>query len=94
MLLCSNYWATVPIVVPLGGKVTVTSNISSLMKGLFERFVFNVVRVEAFVLVMSSEPGDHQFINLLLCSSNFIDEEYFSLLVCSYHQFILSLLLV
>ena len=36
---------------------------------------FNVVKVEIFVPVISSEPGDHPLPNLLLFSSNFIDEK-------------------
>ena len=43
-----------PIVVPLDGKFTVTSNISYLTKGLSERSIFNVVRVEIFVPVINS----------------------------------------
>ena len=37
MLLCSRYFFTTPMGVPLGGKFTPTSNISYLMKGWSER---------------------------------------------------------
>ena len=80
--------------VPLGGKVTVTSNISYFMKGLYYRYVFNVGRVIKFEPVMSSEPGDHHFPNLLLCLSNFTDGQYLSFLVCSSHHFIVDIVLV
>ena len=42
----------------LGEKLRLTSNISSLIKGWFERSIFNVGRVEIFVPSISSEPGD------------------------------------
>ena len=61
MLLCSQYWATMPIGVPLGRKFTVDLNISYFMKGLSERSIFNVVRLEIFVPVIILEPGDHPF---------------------------------
>ena len=54
--------------VPIGGKLTLNSTISYLMKGLSKRSNFNVGRVEVFVPSISSEPGDHTFPNLLLCS--------------------------
>ena len=57
-----------PILVPLGVKFTVTSNILSLMKEFHERSFFNVERVEMFVPVLSSELSDHPFKNLMLCS--------------------------
>ena len=70
-----------PIGLPIGGKFTVTSNISSMMKGCYEILMINVVGVENFVPVISSEPGYHKFPNLLLRSSNFEDEKYFGFLV-------------
>ena len=36
MLWCSHYFATIPIGVPLGGKLSVTSNISYFVKGWYE----------------------------------------------------------
>ena len=74
------------------GKLTLTSNISSLVKGRSERSIFNVGRVEVFVPSISSEPGNHPLPNLLLCSPNFADEEYLSSLVCGYHHSIVALL--
>ena len=59
MLWCSQYCATMPIWVPLGGKSTLTSNISFLMKGLCDRSIYNVKRVEIFLPSMSSETGNH-----------------------------------
>ena len=67
MLWCSQYCVTIQMGVPLGGKLKFTSNISSLMKGWYERSYFNVGRVEVFVPIISSEPGDHPLPNLLLC---------------------------
>ena len=93
-LWCSQYCATMPMGVTLGGKLTLNSNISYLMQGWSERSVFNVRRVEVFVPSISPEPGDHLLSNLLLCSSNFADEQYLSFLVCGYHNFIVALLFV
>ena len=45
MFWCSQYFATMPIGVPLGGKFTLTSNIPYLMEGWSERSIFNVVKV-------------------------------------------------
>ena len=81
-LWCSWYFVKIPIGAPLGGKLTLASNISSLMKGLSERSIFKVWRVEVFLTNISSEPGDHHLPNLFLCSSNFVDEQYLSFLVC------------
>ena len=53
MLLCSHYCAVVPIALPLDGKLTMNSNISSLMKELSERPIINVGRVEIFVPIIS-----------------------------------------
>ena len=39
MLLCSQYWETIPMGFPLGGKVTVASDISYLVKGWYERSI-------------------------------------------------------
>ena len=49
---------------------------------------------ETFVLVINSEPGDHNLPNLLFCSSNFTDEQYLSLLECGSYHLIVSMLLV
>ena len=84
----------ITIGIPLGGNFTVTSNISYLMKGWYERSFFNVVKMKTFVLVVISEPGDHNFPNLLLCSTNFVEEQYLSFLVFWTYHFIASLLLV
>ena len=94
ILLCPQYCATIPIVVPLGGKLTLTSNISYLMKGWCERSIFNVGRVEIFVPRISSEPSGHPWPNLLLCSSSFIDEQHLSFLVFGSHHFIVALMFV
>ena len=51
----------------MGGKLTLTSNKSYLMKGRYEMSIFNFLRVEVFVPSISSEPGDHPLTNLLLC---------------------------
>ena len=56
------------MVVTLGVKLTLASNIESLIKGLSERSNFNVGRVKIFVPSISSEPGDHSLPNLILCS--------------------------
>ena len=56
--------------------------------------MFNVGSVEVFVPSISSEPGDHPLTNVLLRSSNFVDEEYLSFLVCGSHKYILTLLFV
>ena len=63
-------------------------------EGMIEDVDFNVLRVEVFVSRMSSKYGDHPLPNLLLCSSNFIDEQYLSLLVCGSHHFIVDLVFV
>ena len=60
--------------VPLGGKFTVASNMLSLIKGWSERSVFSVEGAEIFVPVINAEPGDHPLPDLLLCSSNMVDE--------------------
>ena len=70
-----------PIGVPIGVKVTVTSNISYLMNYLSDGSIFNDVRVETYVPVMISTAGDHPFPNLFLCSSNFADEMFLGILV-------------
>ena len=75
MLWCSKHCVTMPMGVPLSGKFTLTSNILSLIKGLYDRSFFNVGRVEIFVPSISSEPGDHPLPNLFLCSSNFTYEQ-------------------
>ena len=61
---------------------------------VIQYFNFNVGRVEIFLPVIISEPGYHSLPNLLLCSSNFADEKYLSLLVCGSHNFIVDLMLV
>ena len=92
MLWCSQYCDTITIGVPLGGILTRTSNISSLINVWSERSIFNVGSVEVFVTRTSSEPGKHTLPNLLLCSSNFSDEQYLSFLVCGSYHFIVDLL--
>ena len=77
-----------PIGVPIVGKFTVTSNTSYLMRGWSESSIFNFGRVEKVVPVITSEPVDHHFPNLLLGSSIFTDEKYLSFLVCGSHHFI------
>ena len=71
MLWCSKYCVVVPMGVPLCGKLILTSNISSRIKGWSERSIFNFGRVEIFVPIISSEPGDQPLPKLLLCSSVF-----------------------
>ena len=93
MLRCSYYCVTIPIGLTIGRKLKVTLNVSSLMKGWSERSTFNVGMVEIFVLVISSNPGDHHLPNLLLCSSKFSDKQYLGFLLYGSHHFILSLLL-
>ena len=44
--------------------------------------------------VISPEPWDHPFPNLLLYSSSFVDEQYLSLLVSGSRHLIVALLLV
>ena len=83
-----------PIGVPIGGNFTVTSNISSFIKGWSERSFFYFGKVENFVRVICLEPGDHPFPNLLLSSSIVLDEQYLSFLVFGSHHFIVALLLV
>ena len=51
MLWCSQYWETMPIGVPLGAKVTLTSIVSYLIKGLSERSIFNVGRIEKMLVI-------------------------------------------
>ena len=92
ILLFWHYCATIPIGVPLGGKLTVTLNISYLIEGLSERSIVNARRVEIFVPVISSYPGNHPSRNLLLCPSNFVDEQYLSFLVWLSYHFIVDLL--
>ena len=41
------------------------------MKGWFDRSISSIGRAEKFVKFINSEPGDHPFPNLFLCSSNF-----------------------
>ena len=67
MLWCSKYCATIKVTMPLCGKLILTFNVLSLMKGLSERSIFNTIRVEVFLAKISSEPGDHPLPNLLLC---------------------------
>ena len=81
MLWCSQYCATMPMSVPTSRKLTLASNISYFMKGWSDRSILNVVRVEVFVTSTSSEPGDHTLPKLLLCPSNFANEQYLSYLV-------------
>ena len=83
-----------PIRVPLYGKVNVTSNMSSIMKGGPERSNFIVGRVDVSLTFNILELGNQPFPNLLLCYSNFSDEQYLSFLVCGSHHFIVDLLLV
>ena len=56
MFCCSQYCVIIPLGLPLGGKFTLTSNISSLIKGLYDRSILNVGMVELFVPGISSEP--------------------------------------
>ena len=57
--------------VSLGKKVTVTSNISSFMRGQ-AKYHFKVKkREETFVPVIISEPGDHPSPGLLFFSVKF-----------------------
>ena len=83
-----------PIVVHIGGEFSVTSNISYLMKGWYDRSILNIGRVEIFVPVISSELGDQNFPNLSLCSSNVSDEQYLSLFISGSLHFIVALLAV
>ena len=71
MLWCSYHCVVITMRVPLGGKLKVPSNISFLIKGRFDRSIFNVRRVELFVPTISSEPGDQHVPKLLFFSSNF-----------------------
>ena len=73
-------------------KVTITSKISYLIKGWYERSFLIFGRVEVFVPIISSNPGDQPFPNLLLCSSKILDEHYLSLYVCGSHNFIVVLI--
>ena len=59
MLWCSHYCATIPIWVFLCVNLTVTSNISYVMKGWSGISIFNHRRVDIFVPVITSDPGDH-----------------------------------
>ena len=61
-------------------------------EGMIREVDFNVVRVEVFVSSINSESGDYPLPHLLLCSSNFTDKQYLSLLVCGSHHFIVDLL--
>ena len=54
MFWCSQYCDTITIGLPLGGKLTWTSNIPYLMTGWSDRSIFNVGRVEVFVPSTSS----------------------------------------
>ena len=54
MLWCSHHCDTIPMGVPIGVKLTLTSNISYFMKVWYERSIFNVGRVEVFVSSISS----------------------------------------
>ena len=94
MLWCSQYCDKIQMGVPLGEKLTLTSNISYLMKVWSERSVFNVGRVEVFVPSVISEPGDHPLLILLLRSSKISDEQYLRFLVCGSHHFIVALMFV
>ena len=78
----------------IGGKFTLTSNISSMIKGWYERWTFNVGRVEVFVPSISSEPGEHPLPYLLLCSSKIPDEQYLIFLLCGSHNFIVNMMFV
>ena len=89
MMWCSQYCVTMSMGLSLGGKLALNSNISYLIKGLSERSIFNVGRVEVFVTSISSP-----LTNLLLCSSNFVYGQYLSLLMCGFHQLIVALLFV
>ena len=67
IFLFPQYCVIIPMGVPIGGKLTLPSNISNLIEGLSERCIFNVGRVEIFVPSISSEPGYQPLTNLLLC---------------------------
>ena len=47
------------MVVPLGGKFTVASNISYLMKGWYEISMCSVGRAEIFFPLINADPGDY-----------------------------------
>ena len=94
MLCCSQYCVIIPMGVPLGGKLTLPSDISYLIKVWSERSIFNVGRVEIIVPSISSEPGDQPFPNILFCSSNFSDGNYLSLFLCGSHHLIVALMFV
>ena len=76
MLWCSQYCVTIPMGVLLGENFTLTSNISYLIKGISERSIFNVGRVEIFVLSVSSEPGYHTMQNLMNIKINLVKYVY------------------
>ena len=67
MLWCSYYCSKIPIGVPLGAKLALTTSILYLMNGWSERSTFNVGRVEVFVPSISSKPDDHPLTILMLC---------------------------
>ena len=71
-----------PIGVTLGGKATVSSNISYLMKGLSGIYFYIFEGYYVYVTFNRLEPGEKPLTKILLFLSNFADEKYLSLLVC------------
>ena len=84
----------ISIGVTFDGNVTVSSNMSYLMKGLSEMYIL-IVGIDVVSLPFNRlELGYRPLPNVLLCSSNFTYEKYLSLFVCLYHHFIVTLLLL
>ena len=83
MLWCSQCCVVISMGLPLGVKLTLSSNILSLIKVWSERSIVNVGGVEIFVPSISPDPGDQPLQNLFLCSSMVSDEKLFQYLyVC------------
>ena len=55
------------MVVPIGGKFTVASNISSLMKGWYEISMCSFGRAEIFLPLINANPGEHTLPFFWLC---------------------------
>ena len=81
MLLCSHYWSTIAnwSTSWWGDKCCLRYIIFD--KGLVLDIYFSVVRAEIFFPLINTDPGDHTFRNVLLCSSNLADGQYLRFLV-------------
>ena len=94
VLWCSKYCDTMTIGVPIGGKFTLTSNISSLMKGWSERSVIILGGCNSLWQTWVQNLVIILWQNYFYFHQIFAYEQYLSFLMCGYHHFIVALMIL